>query len=105
MLTDDEMIRSCHGEIQRLRGVIRELQEQKRFLLIKTDGHEIEIFPFDSIEDASKEMERQYQETYSRLLSDESIPWDVSLEKGIGAKIEISKEKLYLWKIVEVPMN
>lgn len=40
---DDEIIKACHAEIQRLRGVIREIKEEKRFVLVKTIVYEIEV--------------------------------------------------------------
>lgn len=104
MLTDDEIIRECHNEIRRLRGVIRELEEKKRFLLIKTDGYEIESFPFESLDDASKEMERQYQENYPK-----DLPQDLArlskLNAGCGATLRVNYRDVLLWKVVDVPMN
>ena len=104
MLTDDELIQSCHAEIQRLRGVIRELEEKKRYLLIKTDGQEIGIFSFDSIEDASKEMEKQYQENDPKDAFPE-VKRCSKLVPGEWARLHSNYQTILLWKIVEVPMN
>lgn len=104
MLTDDEIIRECHNEIRRLRNVVRELEERKRFLLIKTDGYKIETFPFDSLDDASKEMERQYQENYP-----EDLPLELArcskLQEQCSAVLHVNYRDILLWQIIEVQMN
>lgn len=104
MLTDDEIIKSCHAEIQRLRGVIRELEEKKRFVLIKTDGHEIETFLFDSLDDASKEMEKQYHQNDQKDAFPEMKRYS-KLVPGQWARLHSNYRIILLWKIVEVPMN
>lgn len=104
MLTDDEIIRECHNEIRRLRGVIRELDEKKRFLLVKSNGYEIETFTFDSLEEASEEMERQYQENYPKDLPEE-LARNSKIEDHSNAILHFNYRDIYLWKIVEISMN
>lgn len=103
MMTDEEIIRECQNEIRRLRGVIRELQESKKYLLIRTDGQEIETTLFDFLDDALGDVEKQYRKCFSKDLPRDMDP-SVDIEKGGNVVFHIHGEDTTMWKVVEIPM-
>ena len=98
MMTDDEMLRQCHAEIRRLRGVIRELSEAKRYVLVEFSGKELKYQIFEDKDEALSEMKKVIMEK----TGEETVPADALCADAL---ITIEKEgRQVTWGLIEVKM-
>ena len=98
MMTDDEMLRECHTEIRRLRGVIREMSEAKRYVLVEFSGKELKYQIFEDKDEALSEMKKVIMEKTGK----ETVPADALCADAL---ITIEKEgRQVTWELVEVEM-
>ena len=98
MMTDDEMLRQCHAEIRRLRGVIREMSEAKRYVLVEFSGKELKYQIFEDKDEALSEMKKIIMEK----TGEEPTPAD-----ALCADAVITSEKggrQVTWGLIEVEM-
>ena len=96
MMTDDEMLRKCHAEIRRLRGVIREMSEAKRYVLVEFSGKELKYQIFEDKDEALSEMKKVIMEK----TGEETVPADALCADAL---ITIEKEgRPVTWALIEV---
>lgn len=98
MMTDDEMLRKCHAEIRRLRGVIREMSEAKRYVLVEFSGKELKYQIFEDKDEALSEMKKVIMEK----TGEEPAPANALCADAV---ITIEKEgRQVTWGLIEVEM-
>ena len=98
MMTDDEMLRQCHAEIRRLRGVIRELSEAKRYVLIEFSGKELKYQIFEDKGEALSEMKKMILEK----TGEKPAPADALC---VGTAFTSEKERRQVtWELIEVEL-
>lgn len=98
MMTDDEMLRECHAEIRRLRGVIREMSDAKRYVLVEFSGKELKYQIFEDKDEALSEMRKMIMEKTGE---------EPTLANALCAGAVITSEKegrQVTWGLIEVEM-
>ena len=78
----------------------KEIENEEKYILIRTDGYDIMTYFFDSYKSAEKEMKRQYKDVKPRKWID-----DFKKKSEItpsNAILYQNGEEVFVWKIVRV---